>query len=49
MTEMIDCLVTGGYLGFTKGIKREENSSCKFGALQGLKVLRAEANYQNRK
>ena len=49
MTEMTDCLVTGGYLGFTKCIKREENSSCKFGALQGIKVLRAGANYRNRK
>ena len=28
---------------------QEENSSCKFGALQGIKVLRGGANYRNRK
>ena len=28
---------------------QEENSSYKFGALQGIKVLRARANYQNLK
>ena len=28
---------------------QEENSSCKFGALQGMKVLRGGANYRNRK